>query len=225
MPVHPSNLQEAIRNACIEIGLEFPSGGVAKEEPLADGGVPFLAAALRGQPAWRIEFNDLSSASANPRLGRLPYVRDLTVWLAPTTGHVLKALSSWPKGVPPIAPIPSLAAEEYQTAGVGERYTGLPEERPAISLFRTMKVIEVSGPGASAQAKQIVAYYLKRETRRMPERTCWIVHVRGIPPFEAAAPGVPEDARNHFRHVVDAKTAEWLDASTVPQPTEPRPRS
>lgn len=222
MSLNPPTQQEAIRDACTEIGLEYPAGGVARPETLADGGVPFLAAVLKGQSVWRIEFADLSSLAANLRLGRLPYVRHLSVWLAPT-GHVLKVLSPWPEGIPPIAPIPSLAAEEYQTAGVGERYTGLPEGGPAISLFRALKVIEVSGPGASARAKQIVAYYLKRETRRFAERTCWIVQVRGIPPFEAASPGVPEDARNHFRHVVDAKTAEWLDASTVPQPTEPRP--
>jgi hypothetical protein len=224
MPPPPTTREEAVRVACAEIGLEYPAGGEAKEEMSVDGLVPFLAAALRGKLAWRVEFNDLSSAWANPRLGRLPFVRHLTVWLAPVTGHVLKILSRWPAGAPPIAPIPSLAAEEYQTAGVGERYTGLPEEAPTISFYRAIKIIEINGPGATAQAKQVLAYFLKRETRRMPERICWMVQVRGIPPFQAASPGVPEDARNHFRHVVDARSGQWLEASTVPQPTEPRPR-
>jgi hypothetical protein len=220
----PQTGEQAIWKACEDLGLDPPAGGLAAEVELTDGAVPFLAAALRGQRAWRVELTDLDSARMNLELGRLPYVERLVAWLAPTTGHVLKVSSPWPDGIPPIAPPPSLAEEEYQTDGIGERYTGVPDAAPEVSLLRAIKIIELYGPGSSVEAKQIIAYYVKRETFRVAERTCWVVQVRGIPPFEAASPGVPEDARNHFRHVVDARTGEWLDASTVPQPTQPRPR-
>jgi hypothetical protein len=219
----PQTSEQAILTACGDLGLFPPAGGVAAEVVLTDGAVPFLALALRGQRTWRVELTDLDSARLNLRVGRLPYIERLVAWLAPTTGHVLKVVSPWPEDVPPIAPQPSLSEEEYQTDGIGERYTGLPDEAPAVSLLRAIKIIEMYGPGATAEAKQIIAYYIKRETFRFPERLCWVVQVRGIPPFDASSPGVPEDARNHFRHVVDARTGEWLDASTVPQPTQPRP--
>jgi len=224
MPLLPQTSEQAIWTACEDLGLDPPAGGIAAEVVLTDGAVPFLAPALRDQRAWRVELTDLNSARLNLRQGRLPYVERLVAWLAPTTGHVLKVVSPWPDDVPPIAPPPSLAEEEYQTDGIGERYTGLPDETPAVSLLRAIKIMEVYGPGATAEAKQIIAYYVKRETFRVPERLCWVVQARGIPPFDAASPGVPEDARNHFRHVVDARTGEWLDASTVPQPTKPRPQ-
>jgi hypothetical protein len=224
MTLLPQTSEQAILKACEDLGLDPPAGGMAEEGVLEDGAVPFLAPALRGQRAWRVELTDLDSARVNLRLGRLPYVERLVVWLAPSTGHVLKVVSPWPEDVPPIAPPPSIPEEEYQTDGVGERYTGVPDEAPAVSLLRAIKIIELYGPGATVEAKQIIAYYVRRETFRVPERLCWVVQVRGIPPFEAGQPGVPEDARNHFRHVVDARTGQWLDASSVPQPTQPRPR-
>jgi hypothetical protein len=223
-PQQPLTSEQAIVTACEDVGLEPPAGGRALHVVLADGTVPFVAAALRGQGGWRVELTDLDSARRNLELGRVPYVERLTVWLAPTTGRVLKVVSAWPPHVPRIAPRPSLAEEEYQTGGAGERYTGLPTDPPVVNLFRAIKIIQLSGPGSSVDAKQIVAYYVKWENFRVAERDCWIVQMRGIPPFEASYPGVPEDARNHLRHIVDARTGEWLGASTVPQPTEPRPQ-
>jgi hypothetical protein len=149
----------------------------------------------------------------------------VSITLAPDTGHVLSAISPWPEGIPQIAPFPLASEEERQLVNRGERFTGLPAFAPSISLLKALQIIEAETPGGANQARQIIAYYIMQKTVRYRERAVWIVQTRGIPPFPTgfdAPVDIPEDARNHLRHTVDAQTGEWLSSDTTPQPVRSR---
>jgi hypothetical protein len=214
--------QAAIRAALAQIGLAACGRVTLERTALAGGTIPFLGPLLEGRPSWRVEIDDLAAARADPQAGRLPHVAHLSATLAPDTGHVLLVRSPWPRGVPPIAPMPDAAEEERQLGRQRERFTGLPAEAPAISLLKALKILEVEAPVPVGATKELVAYYVLQETVRYPARPVWIVQTRGIPPFSLALDArVPDDALNHLRHVVDARTGRWLGSDSTPQPVAP----
>lgn len=215
---------EARRSVDEDLGATFGRDRVrARRIALtAADGVPFWREALTGKETWELTITDLSPASGNAMAGRLLYVRSLLVTLNPLTGRVLKITSPWPADVPPVAPFPSVEEEERQLVRAYERFTTLPDARPAVSFFRALKTIEVFGPISAQDTKQIIAYYVELASVRHQDVPAWIVQTRGLPPFDAnhaeLGPPIPVDYRNHVRHIVDARTAEWLWSDTIPQP-------
>ena len=173
------------------------------------------------RPIWHVVIADwklqLKSAPADA-VDR--YTRTFDILLEPKDGKLLKILSRWPKGAPPIAPQPAAdsAAVQMKNAGL-ERYHAFPKTEPSISFLEALDVVlNDGGRGNPLVAKQILAHYVVRSAMGREPKAVWAITLRGIPPFRAAYPGVPVDARNHVRHIVDAKTGKWLSAGTSPQP-------
>jgi len=176
------------------------------------------------QPAWKFELPDLKESVK--RGINFPYVRNINFTLNPHTEKLLKVQSSWPAEIPTIKPMPSALEEEKQMLQVKERFTGLPDTTLFIEFEAALKAVQESGPALPNSAKQIIAYLVIHSTIRYTDRPVWIIHTRGIIPFEPKMPvahgqtatHIPEDARNHVRHVVDAQTGHWLFSDTTPQP-------
>jgi len=190
--------------------------------PLSHESLPCLAKPLRGQDTLRIVFKNLSLPKASGRAGLInPHIRNLVVFLAPASGHVMKVTSVWPQGVPRIAEFPSCVEEERQM-GDFDRYTGLPMGAPKCTLF---DAIAKSRPWSN-NVKQIHACYVLHSNAFYKDRPVWVVQLRGFGPMPFSLPGgvegeIPEDGRNHLRNIVDAETGEWLGADTIPQPAGP----
>jgi hypothetical protein len=201
----------AIRSAQRDLGISGQERVLAQFIPLGGETLPFLQDTLQGKKTWRIEFD-------KPRWPGLdlPGIPSLVVLLEPERGHVMRVDSPWPGGQAP----PPVFVEQRQLTAQGERFTRLPAERPPISLARALRVVAANG-GNLGQAKQLIAYYVARQTPRDQGRPVWIIQIRGLPPFEAGGPGVPVEARNHLRHVIDAGTGRWLGADSLPQPENP----
>lgn len=176
------------------------------------------------QPAWKFELPDLKESM--PRGLSFPYLKNIHFTLNPHTDNLLKVQSSWPAGVAPIKPMPSPLEEERQMLQVKERFTALPNVPLPIDFEAALKVVQESGPALPNSAKEIIAYLVVHTTIQYADRPVWVIHTRGIIPFEPKLPAafgqssaiVPEDARNHVRHVVDAETGDWLFSDTTPQP-------
>jgi hypothetical protein len=211
----PADAQVAVEHARRGLGLVGDSQAVAVLVRLDAATLPFLALQLEGREAWRVDI-------VGPRWPSpgLPYVRALSALLAPDGTTVLRVISPWPEREPPIAPFPPTTVEERQLAAHDERFSVPPSHPAEVTLAGALAVIAANG-GDLVQARQILAYHVVHDALRYHERPVWIVQLRGIPPFAAAGPGVPENARNHLRHIVDAKTGEWLGADTLPQPEGP----
>jgi hypothetical protein len=74
---------------------------------------PFLHDQIIGRPIWQIVITKwkLRLTSAGPDEKDL-YERTFDIFVDPKNGHLLKILSRWPKGVPPIAPRPPANSAE-----------------------------------------------------------------------------------------------------------------
>lgn len=221
----PKNL--AIRRALDGIGARDynPEQVRASVIRLRDQCLPFLSKQLNGRATWRVEFTDvdLEKLSGDPKL-RNSYIRSLIVILCPDSGQILRVVSRWPEGVPAMAAYPSCLEEERQYASISTRFTGLPGEAPSTTLFRALGASLLWSPAV----KQISASYVMESSRRHQDRPVWVIQLRGFPaavPFSTFARNagiqIPDDARNHLRNVIDAKTGNWLYADTIPQPIPP----
>jgi hypothetical protein len=189
---------------------------------------PFLHDQLIDRPIWQIVITKwrLRLKSAAPEEKDL-YERTFDIFVDPRNGHLLKILSCWPKGVPPIAPRPPAdsATEQIKRSGL-EKYYRFPDAKPAINFLEALDIVHKEGFGTPLNSKQILAHYVIQSKMECKPRPVWAITLHGFPPFRArGGPGVPEDARNHMRNIVHAKTGEWLGAGTSPQPIAPRPQN
>lgn len=219
-----SDAEEALTQARQILGLpdKMPPGSSATLVTLAEDTTPFLSEKLVGRPIWQVVLADwpleLPSAAEGAQ-DRFP--RTFDVFVDPKDGSLLKLASRWPEGVPAIAPEPEAAFAEEQMGRAGlERYHGFPESKPAVDFIQALDVVYKQGVGNPLEAKQIIAHCVERSAMGKKPRAVWAITLRGIPPLRAAYPGVPVDARNHIRNIVDANTGEWLCAGTSPQPQE-----
>jgi hypothetical protein len=221
---------DAVRVARDSLGLRHDEGfhADAGRVMLTKESVPFLAPQLEGRETWRVEFRDLDleKATGNPRL-RNPHITRLAVLLAPQSGQVIQVSSAWPEGVRPMATYPSRGEEERQLKAASVTYTGFPARAAKVTLFDAVANRDMMF--WSSEVKQIHAHFVLQSTIRYEDRAVWCIQLRGFPPFEPPGPrgadvkDISEEARNHFRNVVDAMSGQWLHADTIPQPTRTEP--
>ncbi len=186
---------------------------------------PFLHKQITKRPLWRISVHKyrLRLKSAATDENDL-YERTFDLFLDPRDGKLLKIISRWPQGVPESAPEPRAAFAEQCFRDSGrEKYHSFPDTPPKINFLNALNAVNASGAiGCNPLiAKQIVAHYVIRSKMGREPQPVWAITLRGIAPFEAAYPGVPVAARDHMRHIIDARTGKWLGAGTSPQPEEP----
>ena len=223
---------EAIRRAAEGVGLrDFDPVNVTPSiVTLTRESLPFLGKEIAGLKTWRVEFNDLKldQATGNPKLAN-EHIRKLIVYLAPTTGQVMRVVSPWPEGTPRIPPYPSAADEEMQMRGGLHSYSGLPAKPPGVSLLDVLP----KGMLWSPEVKQVSALYLwQSKTIPYDDQPVWIVQLRGVRlPIMSSAPrlGIPanvpvpartedDKTRDHLRNVFDAQSGEWLFGTNRPRP-------
>jgi hypothetical protein len=213
---------QAIGKAREIVGLpdRSPARLSAQLVTLAEDNTPFLHHRIAGRPIWQVVIKDwrlqLKSAPAGEED---QYSRVFDVFIDPTNGHLLKAISRWPQGVPPIAPEPSArSAEDQMSRSDSETYVAFPDAPPRVDLLRALDMLREHGVAEPLAARQIVAHYVLRSTMGAKPRPVWAITLRGIPPIKTPPPGVSIDALNHIRVILDAETGKWLCATTTPQP-------
>jgi len=219
--------ENAVGRAREIVGLpeKAPPRFSAELTTLAEDNTPFLHDQIAGRPIWHVVITDwklqLKSAPADEED---PYSRVFDVFIDPTDGKLLKAVSRWPDGVPPIAPEPSAqSAEEQIPRSDQERYHGFPDAPPRIDLLHALDLAQRDTVAQPLLAKQIVVHYVLRSKMGGNPRAVWAITVRGIPPLPSSHPDVPVDARNHIRTIIDADTGKCLGSSTTPQPDTAAP--
>jgi hypothetical protein len=213
------------------IGLEVKPDAITRTPaPVQRTLLPFLRATPDDQRGWsaaeqptRLQLDQLDDITQRRGRPRFPNIKTLDAVVHPRTQLVYKLTTPWPAGAPPIAPFPSAPEEERQLRNLGERFVGLPDAEPDVDFYTALKQLESTGPVAPQQAKQVIAYLVTHHTRKYSPRNVWIIQTRGIElemEGYAAQYGVPIDARNHMRHIIDATTGEWLYSDTAPQPVD-----
>lgn len=192
----------------------------AKLVLLAEDNTPFLSGQIIGHPVWHVVISNwrlqLESAPSN---AKDRYTRTFDVFVGAEEGHLLKIVSHWPEGVPPIPPEPGPASYTDQMRRSGkQKYYGFPNEVPPIKFVDALDSV-FKDAGNPLAAEQIVGQYVIWSQMDRPPKPVWAITLRGTQPmWESAFPGVGINARNHMRHIVDAKTGKCVCAGSTPQP-------
>ncbi|MGD2108177.1 MAG: hypothetical protein PVI86_02175 [Phycisphaerae bacterium] len=199
--------------------------GKAEMVTLATDRTPFLSRQVVGRPVWQVVIEDWKvRLSAAPRAVEDTYTRTLDVFLDAQSGRVLRIASRWPEGMPRTYEDPTTESATAQLrAGGNERYHGFPETPPVVTFEKAVDATLLGGANP-LEAKQIDGQYVAWSRMGREPQPVWAITLWGMPPFQAAYPGVPANARNHMRYIIDAKSGRWLYASTAPQPPESQSR-
>src|SRR5258708_7035727 len=213
------------------IGLEVKPEAITESfAPVERTLLPFLKTSPNDERGWgrdekpsRLRLEQLDVITQRRGQPRFPNLKSLDAVVSPRTQIVYKLTSPWAAEAPPIAPFPRAPEEERQLRNLGERFVGLPDTEPDVDFYTALKQLELTGPVAPQQAKQLIAYLVTHHTRKYSPRNVWIIQTRGIDMVMegyAAQSDIPIDARNHMRHIIDATTGVWLYSDTAPQPVE-----
>jgi hypothetical protein len=214
------------------LGLEVRPEAIATAQATPERTyIPFLKTSADDERMWkkneaapRLRLEQLDSITRRRGIPRFPNIKSVDAIVNPRTQIVYKITSPWAAGAPPIAPFPAAVEEERQLRNLGERFVALPEVEPDVDFYNALKQLEQRAPVAPQAAKQVIAYLVTHHTRKYSPRNVWIIQTRGVElelegyAGMAGGAGVPLDARNHMRHVIDATTGEWLYSDTAPQP-------
>ncbi|HWL93380.1 MAG TPA: hypothetical protein VNT79_07580 [Phycisphaerae bacterium] len=194
----------------------------ARVVTLSEDKTPFLHDQITNRPIWQVTIADYRLKLRSAPEGHEDSIsRTFDVLIDPTGNRLLKITSRWPEGYKESAPEPRAAFAEDRFRDSGrEVYHGFPDPPPAVNFLQALNIIYTTAADPY-DAKQIVAHYVARSTLGRKPQDVWAINLRGITPFESSYPGVLECARDHKRHIVDAKSGKWLFASTSPQPETP----
>jgi hypothetical protein len=222
--------QTIVQKVSANLGFEVKDASVkAEETTIASQFIPFFNITLDDQSTFKneeiavaMQFNDLQNITQRSGRARFPNIKALSVITNPHTQQILKIASAWPKSEAAIAPFPNAAEEEKQLRMKGEKFIALPAGTPSVDFYTALKKLDLAGPISPKKAKQVMAYYVVHSTIRYSDRAVWIIQTRGIDlegeGYAAQRHGIPVDARNHMRHIIDAVTGDWLFSDTTPQP-------
>ena len=176
---------------------------------------PYLSQELIGRELWVVKVHNWVLKSSAPTAVRGNSTREMTLYVIPETGVVVKVWSPWLKGIPPLPPIVEADVAAAQMASGAEIYHGFPDQGPSISLEKALDAIHARGFDPR-DAREIIAEYVVWSRMGEPSRPVWAVMLRGVPVIKPP-PGTPAGALDQYRHIVDAETGEWLWASNLPR--------
>ena len=187
---------------------------------------PYLSEQVVGRPIWHVVVEKCRIVlPSGANFLDDAYERTFDILIDPRNGALLRISSRLPDGLPalPREASATLATEQLMNRGP-ERYHAFIEGAPAITFYEALVGLIQSGDNP-LQSKQLVGQYVLWSMLDREPKPAWAVTLNGIPPFEAAYPGVAVEARNHMRYIVDPETGKWICGTTTPQPeinpTEP----
>jgi hypothetical protein len=215
--------EQATEKARRYLGLpdDAPQPEPAKLVILDADNTPYLSEIITGRPIWHIVIKDWKIELKSFPEREDSYVRTFDVFLDPQTGQLLKIVSRWPDGVPPIPPEPGAASYTDQMKRAGnERYHGFPAELPSATFVDALDGV-LTGGGNLLGCQQIVGQYVIWSMMGKAPKPMWIISLRGGAQWHShGPPGATRVAMNHLRHKVDPTTGKSINASSTPNPDE-----
>lgn len=212
VPQHEAALDRARK--IVGLGDGKPFQAQPNLVKLSDDNTPFLKERLINRPIWNVVVSDWSVELKSDPAARDRYQRTLDVYIDPEDGKVLKILSRWPDGAPPMRPMPDAEEAEFKFRGTGDQFHGFPEDPPTISFTEVLDCVHRVGVGSVPQASQIMAHYVLWSNMGRQPRPVWVITLWGIPPAHTPHKA-PVAARRCFTNVIDARTGEFILAGNT----------
>ena len=228
--LHESLCSQSIddKGAAIQVAISLVGNGVESSEKsqsvliknaqtmtYVDTSTPFLHDSLNGVASWKcdMEFHllkEIAQARANE-------VLDLSgeIWLDSTSGKLLRVnlRSEGSDGVS--YRLPTAKEAEYQLKMGGEKYLGLPDMTPTLTLSDVIDRYSDDIVGY----KELIIQYILYSAPRADTTPVWVIYLRDdvpqdLPGMEGASPY----CRMSWRVVVNAETGLSYGKSNIPHP-------
>lgn len=197
---------------------ELASTAEAELVILETDDTPFLHEQVVGRPLWEIVIPKWKLKFKSAKGAEDAFERTFDVLVDPENGNVLRVASRWPQGVAgePLD-IPAQSAED-QMGRRSEKYHGFPAEAPRITFAQALEVVYGPGVGNPLVAKRITGRYVVQSAPRGGPSPVWAITLEGIKRQVPSPPGSRPRSISRIRNIVDARTGEWLRATTIPRP-------
>ena len=188
----------------------------AQVEVFIDSITPFLHTVLDGKKAWKVTYTNLILGPDRLRDEAGERVQfTCEAWLDSTSGRFLRA-EIFRSSRPDVGyryPTPEEA--ERQLGSVRERYHGLPDTVPQVSMF---EALELNAPRPYF-AKETVVQYLMYSRQGSEPVPAWVITRRGTNPFPLPGMSVyPEHISRNWRIVYNAITGRAFPETNTPFP-------
>ncbi len=180
---------------------------------------PYLSEQVVSRPIWHVIIEKcriVLPSEVNPVEDS--YERTFDVLIDPRNGALLRISSRLPDGATPLPREASatVATEQLMNRG-SERYHSFVPETPVMSFYEALVALVHDG-NQPLEAEQMVGQYIAWSMLGQKPKAAWAVTLNRITPFESAYPGIPVEARNHMRYIVDPDTGRLVCGTTTPQP-------
>lgn len=207
--------------AAVERALIYTGFSKTQELSLSNGNAEAMKATMEGamvnlmkdkmgsDSIWQVTLKDVRfSLLDRGRPFREQQHRDFTVWLDAVTGRLIRIHSKLPDTVGCIKRKPYyIDLERRLIANRDMDHYGYPDSLPAYSLFDVMQTV-VAEP---FNKKEITVYYVIQSRMKSEPKPVWIIHIGGIPPFEARQLGSKTDySLNHMQKIIDPSNGGML---------------
>lgn len=189
----------------------------------------FMAEALTRAPVWRVT-TTLPGWLGTLREENDVSLRILDIFIDPESGALLKIQTRFTEGSAQLLPFLSgRDATRWLQLNGPEIWTSFPRDLPETSfldaLWPDWGTENPAAPiGAIGSARQITAFYVMCELSPFatPDGAApaWVIVVRGIPSNNPSLQRTPY-SHGHFRHIVHAKTNDWLGSRSERPTTTP----
>jgi len=217
---------EAVKHALEYTGFakiidtgKIVSEDIASKVVITDDVTPFINESINGKELWQVEFKnirlDIEGWSQSVINNQIP--KDFVVLLDPTTGQLLKISSTVDSNKTKIIEKPVIDPEIGYIDSQGMIFKNFPRRTPEISFLDALTSSAISSP---INAKKLVGVLLVSSKENSEKAVIWCITSYEIPAIELGGPHVPEGKRiprrtkENMYSVVDAKTGEWLSASS-----------
>jgi hypothetical protein len=179
-----------------------------------DSTTAFLSDSLDGRAAWRVVYPDiqlLPDSLAGTDWSKPDWRAE--VWVDSVNGKLLQVYIRNLTADSVSYRMPTPEEAEEQLAVFRERYRGLPDVQPAVSM---LSAIEREW-GLASYAPEIHIQYLLYVHGHADPVPAWVVYFRGVSPWPTAQPAAEAITRNQ-RIVVNALSGKAYGVTNLPHP-------
>ncbi|MFH2048979.1 MAG: hypothetical protein ABIJ12_06005 [bacterium] len=218
--------EEAIKCALVYTGFaeiidtsKLIADEIASLVIINDDKTPFINKFINGKEVWQVEFKnirlDIDGWMQSVIDNQIP--NDFVVLLDPKTGQLFKISSTIDSNKIQIREKPIIDPKLGYIDSQGEIFKNFPERKPEYSFLDALKSSGISSP---IMAKKLVGVLLISSEENSEKAVIWCISSYKIPAIELGGPHLKEGQRAPRRKeetmhsVVDAKTGEWLSASS-----------
>ncbi len=174
-----------------------------------DSTTPFISNEINNKNSWNIKFDTIYFETNGKKFNYFSFSTD--IFLDEQSGKLLSIICKSGKvNNRKIYRLPTVEESELQLQHFGEKYHGLPDTPPKISLKEALE--KCSG---YLSAREIIVSYVLYSIKTSDTVPVWVIYLRGYNPISNKG---KEYQTTNYRYIIDATTGEMIFNNNLPYP-------